>query len=73
MPMYDAAIDKAYQADNSISAAVQHHPTVTEQLLYKKAFHEAELARINAALEQAKNNAPTMHLLDAIAKVGLGR
>ena len=71
MPYYEATLAQASNA--GIKAAIDHRPTITEQLLHQKAYHEAELERINAALQHALNNVPTMALLDAIAKTGIHR
>lgn len=74
MPQYEATMAKLNaEVGMGISAAVEHRPTITEQLLHQKAYHEAELKRINEALGRALENVPTMALLDAIAKTGIHR
>lgn len=72
MPMYDKTL-AAMQAGATIyhGNVVDHRPTISEQLAMRKAHLEAELAQVNAAIEKALEQAPTMALLDSISKVGL--
>lgn len=73
MPQYSATMAKLNAEVGGIAAAVEHRPTITEQLLHQKAYHEAELKRINEALAHALANVPTMALLDSIARTGIHR
>lgn len=68
MPHYAETMAKM---NASVGAPIDHRPTVSEQLMMRKRHLEHELAQVNAAIEHAMNNAPTMALLDSIAKVGL--
>lgn len=76
MPYYEAALKQANEpgwAGNTMAAppVMDHRLTVTEQLAMRKRHLEHELAQVNAAIDQALQNQPTMKLLDSIAKVGL--
>lgn len=79
MPMYDATIEKMNLAAGSgitgadYPTAVEHRPTVTENLLHRKASLEKELENVNAALAVAQKNQGAMELLDSIAKTGSWR
>lgn len=68
MPMYDKTLAEARSTGSVGISALPHKPTMTEMLQQKRNFLAAQLADVDAALEQMRIQKDAAALIDAITK-----